>query len=140
MKTLNTLIKYHQQQLDVLRRQMVSLESQKGQLLAMVDRIRAEMQREIELAQKTAEIGMLFGDYVKRIREREKNAHKEVKEIEKKMDVLRDDIRAAFTELKKFETARDNRKKEWRQKADRRETEQLDEIASQRFERERVEE
>jgi flagellar export protein FliJ len=139
MKTLNTLIKFHQQQLDVLRRQMGSLESQKGQLLAMVERIRDEMKREIELAQKNAELGMLFGDYVKRIRAREVAAHKEVKELEKKMDVLREEIRDAFIELKKFETARDNRKKELRQKADRRETEQLDEIAGQRHEKERLE-
>lgn len=137
MKTLKTLIKFHQQQLDVLRREMGSLESQKVQILAMVQRIRDEMTREIELAQKTAELGVLFGDYVKRIRTREESALKEVREIEVKMDILRELIRDAFIELKKFETALDNRKKEARKKEDKRETNQLDEIAAQRFQRER---
>lgn len=135
MKTLKTLIKLHQQRLDVLRRQMGSLESQKAQLLAMVKRIREEMTREIELAQKTSELGVFFGDYVKRIRNREVSANKEVQELEKKMDQLRDQIRDAFIELKKYETALDNRKKAAKKEQAKKETLQLDEVASQRYER-----
>lgn len=137
MKTLKTLIKFHQQRVDVLRRQMGSLESQKAQLLAMVQRIRDEMVREIELAQKTSELGVFFGDYVKRIRNREADAHKEVQDLEKKMEVLSEAIRVAYIELKKYETALENRKKAKKLEDEQKETKQLDEIAAQRFEREK---
>ncbi len=135
MKGLTTLIKLHKRQLDGLRRRMATLENQKTQLENLIKRLQDELARELVLAGKTPEMGNFFGDFAKRIRNRQEQVTKEIAELEKKIVALKEEIAIAFGEMKKFEIALENAKRRQREEANRKETIQLDEIAGQQFNR-----
>ncbi len=135
MKGLATLIKLHKRDLDILRKKLVTLESQKAQLELLISRLQDELVRELELAGKTPEMGAFFGDFSKRIRTRQDQIRKEIQQLDKKIATARDDVAAAFSEIKKFEIALENAKKRKQAQENRRETILLDEVASQQHHR-----
>ena len=63
IKTLNTLIKVHKQQVDALRRKMVALEEERHQLEMLADKLRAEREREMQLILKEPDFAGFFGSY-----------------------------------------------------------------------------
>ena len=56
MKTLETLIKTHQQKLDAFRRSLVSLESQQAQLDALDKKLEQELASEIALSDQSTKL------------------------------------------------------------------------------------
>ncbi len=135
MKGLSTLIKLHKRDLDVLRKKMVVLESQRSQLEQLIQRLQDELTQEIALAGKTPEMGAFFGDFAKRIKTRQEQIRKEIQALDRKMNVLREEIATAFGELKKYEIALENAKKKKVAAQNRLDTIVLDEIASQQHQR-----
>ena len=131
MKGLKTLIKLNKRTLDDLRRKMGALENQKNQLLLLSKTLHEELVREMELATKTPEMQNFFGDFAKRIKNRQTEIAKEVQALDKQMDALRAEISEAFSELKKYEIALENANLRLAQAEQRKETIELDEIASQ---------
>lgn len=139
MKGLDTLIKLHKRKLDELRRQVVSLETQKAQLLALSAKIQQELENEIDLAGKQPEMGKFFGDFAKRIKKRQENIAIEVKSLDKQMDALRQEITAEFSEQKKYEIAKENARLRDQEEANRKETNMLDEVAADQYRRKQKE-
>ena len=135
MKGLITLIKIHKRDLDDLRRKMVALENQKAQLLQASAKLSEELVAEIQTASKSPEMGRFFGDFSNRIKKRKEEIAKEVQLLDKQMDVLNNDIRAAFSELKKYEIALERVKLRAKTAEERKETIELDEIAGQQHQR-----
>lgn len=138
MKSLNTLIRLQKRKVDDLRRNLAQIENQKQQMLDRIAALEDELQRELQLGEKSPEMAAFFGDFVGRIRKRKLEITEEIKKIEKKIDVAREQVRLAFGELKRYEIVRDRRLEEAKKLREKREGEELDEIALQRHVRKEV--
>ena len=139
MKGINTLIKLSKRELDTLRRDMASLETQKAQLQEATKKLAEDLLREQELASKQPEMGAFFGGFAARIKKRQEEIAAEIKKLDEKVRVLNEKIMVAFGELKKYEVAKENAIKREEEKQKRIETIMLDEIASQQFHRKHTE-
>lgn len=135
LKNLTTLIRVEKHKLDELRRKMNAYEMQKAQLLQAVDFLQKELEREIELAAEQADMGQFFGNFSERIAKRKDEIAKEVVRINKEILTLNQQILVHFSELKKFEVAKENLVRRTKEEANRKETQLLDEMGIQRFER-----
>ena len=131
MKGLLTLIKLHRRQLDQLRRQQAEKETQKEQLHDVLTRMIEELEHERQLAYENVEMSQFFGGYAKRIKERQEIVMKEIMKLDKEIRELALEITEKFSELKKFEIARDNRLKRMKDEAERKERIMMDDIAIQ---------
>ena len=135
MKALNTLIRIHKRNLDELRRNIVALENQKSQLEQAINVLHNELNAEVALASKQPEMSSFFGEFAKRIKNRQEKMREEIIAIDIKINKLNENIFAEFTEIKKFEIARENKKNRLKEAEIRKETLMLDEIASQQFQK-----
>lgn len=135
MKTLDTLIRLHKRTLDELRRNMGALENQKAQLQQAIQAMQKELDKEIALAGKQPEMANFFGGFAKRIKNRQDIIHQEIRALDVKITALNKEIFEAFTELKKYEIAKENAKLRAREEEKRKETLMLDEIASQQYQK-----
>lgn len=135
MKGLNTLIKLHKRKVDEIRRQIGSLENQKSQLFLTTERLKQELKDEINLAEDQPEMGAFFGGFAKRIQKRQEEITQEIKKLDAQIAKLRDEVAEAFSELKKFELAKENALKREKEEEDRKETIMLDDIASDQHRR-----
>ncbi len=118
-----------------MRRNMAALEGQKEQLHQSIKSLQNELEKEMKLAGLQAEMANFFGEFAKRIRGRQDMLHGEIKNIDVKIAELNKEIFAEFTELKKYEIARENLKQKMAEEEKRKETLMLDEIAAQQFQR-----
>ncbi|NBX03016.1 MAG: hypothetical protein EBR02_02905 [Alphaproteobacteria bacterium] len=139
MKGINTLIKLSKRELDGLRREMASLETQKAQLQEATQKLSEELLREQELASKQPEMGAFFGGFATRIKKRQEEIAAEIKKLDEKIRALNEKILVAFSELKKYEIAKENAEKRALEEQNRKETIMLDEIAGQQFHRKQAE-
>lgn len=137
MKGLDTLIKLKKRDLDDIRRELGSLENQKQQLIDASQKLSEDLRREIETAGRQPEMSQFFGGFSKRIKNRQEEIAQEVKNLDKKIEVIREQVREAFGELKKLEIAKQQKKQREEKEAQRKETIQLDEIAGQQDRRRR---
>ncbi|MGE0755125.1 MAG: hypothetical protein AB7L92_08210 [Alphaproteobacteria bacterium] len=129
MKSLKTLIKIHQHELDELRRIMVTLEGERNKLEAAVARLQQELLEEAEKAQKSPELARYYGDFARRIRQRQQQLREESRKIQKKIEDLREKISAAFSEVKKYEIALQNTLRREKEEQERKETIAMSELA-----------
>lgn len=135
MKTITTLIKIHQQQLDLLRRNLGGLELQKVQLIELDRNLEKELAGEIKLAEQNSELAGYFGDYIKRVRQRQERLRAEVAGIEEQMVILREAVHFEYGEQLKFEKILEQRLEAKRKAAAIKEGLELDEIAGQQHRR-----
>lgn len=130
MKTLKTLVKIHKQKLDGFRRSLVSLESQKAQLQALHRNLEHELASELKLADQSAELSGLFGNYIKRVRERQERVLREIAEIDVKIDATRGAIRIEYGEQLKYEQMLERKMLEQKKAREHKEALMLDDIAA----------
>lgn len=140
MKTLDTLIRLHKRTLDELRRNMGVLELQKSQLQQTIQALQKDLDTEVELAGKQPEMANFFGGFAKRIKKRQEDIRLEISVLDKKITALNNEIFEAFTELKKYEIAKENAKLRVQEVEKRKETLMLDEIAAQQYQRKQTKE
>lgn len=137
MKGLDTLIKLHKRTLDEIRKQIVKVENEKAQLIALSKRLSEELAQEIKTAAKQPEMGMFFGGFSKRIKNRQESIAAETAKLDQQLATLADAARAAYGEVKKFEIAKASKERREAKARDRKETARLDEIAGQQASRRR---
>ncbi len=133
IKALKTLIRLHKRELDELRRKLGALESQKTQLLQVSLRLDEELSNEQERAASMPEMAAFMGSFAKRIRERKEQIAGEVKKLEAQLETLAAEIGVKFSEMKKYEIARDNWLAREREAVEKKEAAQLDEVALGQF-------
>ena len=130
MKTIKTLIKVQKQKLDMVRRNLVSLETQQSQLETLHKKLEKDLASEIELADNSAELSSFFGDYIKRIRQRQELVRKEIRALETQVEMAREVVRHEYGEQLKYEKILENKMAEAKAEADRKEGLELDDIAA----------
>lgn len=131
-KGLPTLIRLQQRELDTLRKRMLILTHNRDSLLAQSEALLAQLQEEIRLAGEMAGLGGFFGDYSKHIKTQRENLHQEAAKLERKIAALSEEIANAFGELKKYEIAYEHQLLREKQKREREEQKQMDEIAARK--------
>lgn len=135
MKGIHTLIKLHKRKLDELRRKQGELENQKNRLCEASIKLQRELEHEMVIASQQPEMANFFGGFAKRIQKRQEAIAAEIRSLDKQIAEMTDHIAEAFSELKKFEIARDNHKKREEEEQNRKDTNLLDEIAGQQHQR-----
>ena len=104
MSRLSGIIRFRQWELDEKRRALAALEEQRQQFLDMLDALDAEL--EAEKRQAGGEVGALvFGAFMEGIRQREAIVRERLVRKDEEIERQRDQVAAAFNELKTFETA-----------------------------------
>jgi hypothetical protein len=131
LKTMNTLIKLHKRRVEVMRREMVTLEEERRQLQELSARLKEEHAREMRLSAEDPKVGAFFGAYSKRMKERQEGVIKEITRLNGEIDAKTDAIREEFSEQKKYEIAREHAKKRLSDEARLRVQQRFDEIGAQ---------
>ena len=135
MKGLSTLIKLHQRNLDALRREMVKIEEQKEQLIALVTKLQEDLIKEQEAAMSKPEMSAYLVGYAERVRERQLEISTEVAQLELQLQHISGRIAEEFGELKKFELTKEAQEKAEEELQNRREQQEMDEIGLRRYSR-----
>ena len=112
-----------------LYRQAEELENQKVTLLTTLE----------EEREKVDEMGVemlsYFGPYSKAVKERVQDIDEAASTLETRIEIAREDMREAFAELKKIEITKQNRDDAEEKAVNKKESDELDEIAIEGFRR-----
>lgn len=133
MKGLDTLIELRERALDELRRQRVTLETQREQFLYAEQGLQNELEEEKALASEDLEMRRYFASYAKTNAEKQKALRDARARVEQQLRRLDDQLAAAFTELKKYEIAREQEQERLALEQERREQQMLDDMGIDRY-------
>ncbi|HOO82531.1 MAG TPA: flagellar FliJ family protein [Alphaproteobacteria bacterium] len=141
MAKLNGLIRVHKHALDQkqkfvaeLYRQAEELENQKTTLLNQLDEEREKIQ------EFGVEMLSYFGPYSEAVKERVIEINEAATVLESRIEIAREDMRAAFAELKKIQLTQQARENEEEKERNKKESGELDEIAIEGYRRQQRDE
>lgn len=123
------LVEQKQKFLAELYRQAEELQSQKQ---TMLDQKEAEMEKVREMS---VEMLSYFGPYTQAVKERVKEIEDNIKTLEARIEIAREDMREAFAELKKIEITHERREEEALRELNKKESGELDEIGIEAYRR-----
>lgn len=129
MKSINTLIKINSRELDELRKEVVRQEEEKQRLIDENNNMEEQLQREHVLASNDPEMGVAFANYRRFIRGKQANIEKSLKNLDKRIDALKEDIAVKFGEVKKYEILLSSKMLEEQKKISDMENKEMDAIA-----------
>lgn len=129
MKSLTTLLRLKQREMDVLKRQQAMLENQKAEVEGRIQRLADQLQEEMQSAAAMPEMAHFFGDFSATIKKRQAQMRVQVNKIDTELERVAVQILERFSELKKYELALNNWKKRKAEEANRRAQAYMDEIA-----------
>lgn len=129
MKSIELLIKLHKRELDELQKTVAKHESEKEQLIDYYNKMEDDLAQEYEVAVEDVTMGAAFANYRNFIRDRQKTITKAVRDLEKKIEILKLQITEKFSELKKYEILEARKLQELLHNEKAKETRQLDEMA-----------
>lgn len=117
-----------------------------GQILRARDdleRRARDLETQLGAEQKIAAVapvegGLLYGNYARWVIERRRQLAAAIDEIEKNVAAVREQLREAYRELKKYEVAEAARERQKQKELDRREQFELDEVGAQGARRRRA--
>ncbi|HUD51280.1 flagellar export protein FliJ [Parvibaculum sp.] len=129
MRNRESLIRLHRFHADEKRRKVAELE-----LMVQEFRVRErELEAQVLAEQQKAGISdvahFAYPMFAKSVIRRRQNILNSIEDIERQIEVAKEELAAAFRELKKYEIVEDNRKRRQRREAVRVEQIELDEIA-----------
>lgn len=105
MKSLLTLIRLKQQQLDEKRLVVTRLESEVATINAMIENLDIEVVCESEAARGDANSAFGFGSYIASARARRRGLEERMAQVAEKIAIAADEVADAFREMKRFELA-----------------------------------
>lgn len=128
MKSLGTLIRLKQEQLDEKRLVLTRLEREAAAIGAQIEALGAEVARESELAGAQAGTVFGFGGYLARARLRRGDLETRLARVNEKIAGAADAVADAFREMKRFELAQQLADQRAAAESARREQAVLDEV------------
>jgi flagellar export protein FliJ len=128
MKSLQTLIRVKQREMDALKRQQGILENQREELFLIINGLGNQLASEMKAAQAMPEMAHFFGDFSVTIKKRQEMMYTHVRRVDAELDKLATLLRERFSELKKYELALANWQKRKDEAAKRREQQEMDEV------------
>ena len=129
MKTLDKLIRLHRYRLRERQKALVALEAKAQRLKGLADALEVEAAIE-EANAGLSELGTFgFGAYLKRVQIERERLHVAATELAVHVNAARVALRAAFAELKRIETLREQKRAAAQAEFKKREQAALDEVA-----------
>lgn len=138
MSAFNSLVRVHGWALNEKRQKLAALEQLVAKMKDDLRQVQEELEREQRLAGTSMEGTVAFPAFIAATLERRRRLRQSIAELEHGLEVAREEVHAAFQELKKYELARDNHER--REKARRARGEQavLDEVGGRQHRRGRL--
>ena len=131
MKLLNNLIRLHKWQLNEKRQTLTDLERLRDQLNLQLEKLIAAGSQERAVAAASEDVLFAYGAYAVMALEKRETLSASLAAVEQRISAARDEVMVAFRELKRLELSLEAHQRRQRADADRREQQQLDEIALQ---------
>lgn len=128
MKSMTTLLRVKQREIDALKRQQGILEKQREDLQKTVDMLLQRLREEMKAAEKLPELSHFFGDFSTHIKKRQDQVHAHMRKIDAELDKIVEQIRERFSEMKKYELALAAHNKREAEKVRKREQAAMDEM------------
>ncbi|MBX2833772.1 MAG: flagellar FliJ family protein [Micavibrio sp.] len=141
MADLTSLIRVRKHTVEQKQKIVADLYKKADDLKAERESILSNLETEREKANEMGvEMLSYMGNYTKAVDKRIKSIEIEEKKLEARIEVAREDMRHAFSEFKKIEITQERREAEERKEMDKKQSDQLDEIALEIFRRKTEEE
>ncbi|HEY8353048.1 MAG TPA: flagellar FliJ family protein [Sphingomonadales bacterium] len=128
MKAIQGMIRLHRWQADEKRRELAELEAMRDDLLARRAALEEEIRSEQSQAQE-AVVQFAYASYIRSALARRETLGHSIAEVERNLEIKREELAEAVRDLKKFETAAARRAERMREEAGRREQSALDEMS-----------
>ncbi len=125
---LANLIRVHRWTLDERRRTLTDLEKLEDKLKADLANIDADLERERAVATKAPEMAFTYPAFASAAKQRKEKIQRSIDEVARETERAREQVQAAFQEVKKYELALEAAEKRQRDKLKRREQAALDEM------------
>ncbi|MDP4708976.1 MAG: flagellar export protein FliJ, partial [Rickettsiaceae bacterium] len=132
MKTLKTLIKLNKNKLDVILRKLDYLESEKLRLEQKKQSLEEEADNEVKKHSGTPYAYMLER-YMQHFRQTIKRVEAQIHQHNLEIELLRQNLRDQYAELKKFEIALERKKQVEIERQRKSEVKALDEFSTNKF-------
>lgn len=129
MKSIRTLLRVKQREMDALKRQQGILEGQREEIHTIINGLSNQLVSEMKAAQAMPDMAHFFGDYAATIKNRQEMMHGHLSRLEQELMKLSEQIRERFGEMKKFELVLANWQKRRDDAQNRRDQQAMDEIA-----------
>ncbi len=127
-----SLIKLARFQVEELQRQMADVDAARQRLHAQVEKLDADVERERKLAETNPDAAATFGAYSQAMKTRKQNIHVSLSDIDVQAESLREELREAFEQLKKYELLEERRQAAQQARERASEQAELDEIAQRK--------
>ncbi|WP_282609753.1 flagellar export protein FliJ [Pelagibius sp. Alg239-R121] len=128
MTALHSLVRVHQWELDEKRQKLADMERLLEKLqndLAMIDQA---YESEKVIAGTTPEASAAFPNYAAAVKQRRQRVEESIQALQGSIEETREEVRSAFQELKKYQTAESNQQRREQAKQVKREQQALDEV------------
>lgn len=128
MKSITTLLRVKQREMDALKRQQGILENQREEIHTIINGLANQLASELKAAQHMPEMAHFFGDYSATIKQRQELMHAHLRRLEVELNKLTDQIRERFSEIKKYDLVLANWQKRRDEAQKRRDQQEMDEV------------
>lgn len=139
MKSIKTILRVKQREIDALKRHQATMEGHREQMHQALDKLADALVQELKTAEAMPEMAQFFGGFAAHIKKRQEDIHVQLRKLEIELNKLADQIRERFAEMKKYELALKAHQKREADKARAREQQEMDEIAIRGYIRKHVE-
>lgn len=135
MADLLSLIRLRKHTVEEKQKALSNLYREADNLITKKQIMEDQLREEKELAQKDSGAAAFYGRYAENMRTKIEKMDDAIRKINLRIDIAREDVRAAFAEQKKIEIIQRSREAAERKEQDEKESEELDEIAIEGFRR-----
>ena len=129
MKSVKTILRVKQREIDALKRHQAMMEQHREQMHQALDKLADALVKELKTAETMPEMAHFFGDFAAHIKKRQEEIHVQIRKLEVELNKLAEQIRERFSEMKKYELALKAFEKREADKRRAREQQEMDEIA-----------
>ena len=132
MRSLNTLIRLQQRELEQLRRRLAALQERRDALTRQDELLVQALQDELALAASMPTVAHFFSNFSAHTDRQRQSLAKEMAKMDRTIEQVKQQVMDVFAELKKYEIALEQHQKRLKEQQARREQQQMDEIAAYR--------
>lgn len=133
MKSIQTLIKLQQRQLDEKRRRLKDLLDQESMMIAKKEETKQSILEEQKRSMSDIQAAYTLPAFVKKARSDIETLENHIITVRQQADAVRDEIAVIFQELKRYEIYDEMKETEKKDKADKREQKLMDEMGLRGF-------
>ena len=138
MTAFNNLTRIHTWILNEKRQRLAGIEELVDKMKGDLAQLEAELESENQAASASMEGTVAFPAFIAANLERRRRLRQTIAELEDSVEAAREEVRAAFEEMKKYERMRDQEEQQKQDERARRDQAALDEMGTARYQRGRA--